>query len=81
MSNVEILMKNGCTKQEAERHLKNGSIVFTDFEEHFDAYMTEWGIEENEVPEYRRMIDEKIPVRDWGVVEDSGKTYYIMYVL
>ena len=29
----------------------------------------------------RRMIEEKIPAMDWGIVEDDGKTYYIMYVL
>lgn len=32
MTDVEILMKNGCTKTEAEKHLKNGSTIFTDFE-------------------------------------------------
>ena len=27
---IAILMKDNCTKSEAEKHLKNGSIVFTD---------------------------------------------------
>ena len=27
------------------------------------------------------MVMNKIPVRDWGIVEDNGKTYYIMYAL
>lgn len=78
---IEILMKDNCTKSESEKHLKNGSTVFEDFEEHFDDYMKEWDIEEEEILAYRKMIDEKIPVQDWGVVEDNGKTYYIMYVL
>lgn len=77
---IEILMMDGCTRQEAEKHLKNDSVVFTDFEEHFDDYMKEWDIEE-EIPAYRKMIDEKNPVPDWGIVEDDGKTYYIMYIL
>lgn len=78
---IEILMMDRCTKTEAEKHLKNGSVVFTDFEEHFNDYMKEWDIEEDEIPTYKRMIEEKIPVPDWGVVEEDGKTYYIMYVL
>lgn len=78
---IEILKKDGCTKAEAERHLKRGSIVYSDFEEHFDYYMQEGFYEEEEILKYRRMIDEKIPATDWGIVEDEGKTYYIMYVL
>ena len=42
---VEILIMDRCTKKEAEKHLKNGSTVFTDFEEHFDNYMKEWDID------------------------------------
>lgn len=78
---IEILMMDRCTKAEAEKHLNNGSIVFTDFEEYFNDYMKEWDIEEEEIPTYKKMIEEKIPVTDWGIVEDDGKTYYIMYVL
>lgn len=78
---IEILMKDGCTKHDAEKHLKNGSIIFTDFEQHFDDYMKEWDFDEEDILIYRNMIDKKIPAPDWGVVEDDGKTYYIMYVL
>lgn len=80
---IEILMLDRCTKSEAEKHLKNGSTVFEgdDFEKFFDDYMKEWSIEEDDIEEYRKMITDKIPARDWGIVEDNGKTYYIMYVL
>ena len=78
---IEILMKDNCTKAEAEKHLKNGSGIFTDFEEHFEKYMEEWKSDEEEVSTFKRMIDSKIPASDWGIVEDAGKTYYIMYVL
>ena len=80
---IEILMLDRCTKSEAEKHLKNGSTVFEgdDFEKFFDDYMKEWNIEEEDIEEYRKMITDKIPVRDWGIVEDNGETYYIMYVL
>ena len=27
------------------------------------------------------MITDKVPVADWGIVDDGGKTYYIMYAL
>ena len=81
MNDIEILMMDGCTKREAEKHLNNGSIVFDDFEENFDSYMNDWDVSEEDVPKFRKMIDEKKPSRDWGIVESDGKTYYIMYCL
>lgn len=78
---IEILMKDKCTRKEAERHLKNGSTVFEDFEENFESYMDEWGVEEEEQEKYKDMIKTGNPVADWGVVKKDGKTYYIMYVL
>ena len=76
-------MMDGCTKSEAEKHLKNGTAVFDgkDFEKNFESYMEEWGIDGDDRAEYKAMIEEKKPADDWGIVEDSGKTYYIMYVL
>lgn len=81
MKDIEVLMMDGCTKSEAEKHLKKGAMVFEDFEENFNAYMNEWGIEEEKKEKYRKMINEKTPIEDWGIVEDGGKTYYIMYRL
>ena len=78
---IKILMSDGCTRAEAEKHLKKGSVVFDDFEENFDQYMKEWGYNEEEEEAYRKMVTDKTPVADWGVVEQDGKTYYIMYLL
>ena len=78
---IELLMLDRCTKSEAEKHLKNGSTIFEDFEENIESYLNEWNIEEEDKNEYRKMVTDKIPVRDWGIVEDNEKTYYIMYVL
>ena len=85
---IEILMKDRCTKSEAEKHLKNGTTIFEDFEKNFEKYMEEWKYlaedeEEynNMVKSYRNMIETGEPVTDWGVVKLEGKTYYIMYVL
>lgn len=78
---IEILMMDGCTKNDAEKHLKNGTIVFDDFEEKFEIYMEEWGCGEDKIQEFQEMIKTKIPVLDWGVVENEGHTYYIQYVL
>ena len=78
---IEILMEDRCTKSEAEKHLKNGTIIFEDFEENFEKYMDEWDIEEEEREVYRNMIETGEPITDWGVVKLEGKTYYIMYVL
>lgn len=78
---IELLMLDRCTKSEAEKHLKNGSTIFEDFEENIESYLDEWNIEEEDKDEYRKMVTDKIPARDWGIAEDDGKTYYIMYVL
>ena len=78
---IELLMLDRCTKSEAEKHLKNGSTIFEDFEENIESYLDEWNIEEEDKDGYRKMVTDKIPARDWGIVEDDGKTYYIMYVL
>lgn len=78
---IKLLMLDRCTKSEAEKHLKNGSTIFEDFEENIESYLNEWNIEEEDKDEYRKMVTDKIPARDWGIVEDNGKTYYIMYVL
>lgn len=43
--------------------------------------MMELNIKDEEIEEYRQMIEKKIPVPDWGIVETNGNTYYIMYVL
>lgn len=83
MTDLEVMMMDGCTKSEAEKHLKNGSVVFDeeDFKKHFDDYMDEWGIDEESRGEYKSMIDDKKPATDWGIVEHDGKIWYIMYVL
>ena len=78
---IEILMEDRCTKSEAEKHLKNGTIIFDDFEENFEKYMEEWDIEEEDREAYQKMIETGEPITDWGIVEKDGKTYYIMYAL
>lgn len=61
--------------------MKNRSIVYTDFAENLESYLDEWNIDEDEREEYRKMVIEKISAIDWEIVEDNGKTYYIIYVL
>lgn len=79
--NIDILMLAGSTKAEAEKHLEAGATVYTDFEENFDLHMDELDATEEEKEEYKKMIENKIPVQDWAVVEYDGKTYYIQYCL
>ena len=78
---VELLMKDGDTRSEAEKHLKDGAMIIEDLAENLESYLDEWDIEEEDREAYRKMIKNKIPVADWGIVEDGGKTFYIMYVL
>lgn len=78
---VELLMKDGDTRSEAEKHLKDGAMIIEDLAENLESYLDEWDVEEEDREAYRNMIENKTPVADWGVVEDDGKTFYIMYVL
>ena len=78
---IEILMEDRCTRAEAEKHLKDGTIIFEDFAENLESYLDEWDIEEEDREAYRKMVADKIPVADWGIVEQDGKTYYIEYAL
>lgn len=81
---IEILTKDGCTRAEAEKHLNNGTAIFEDFEENLDSYIKEFsdddvvGFDEES---FRQMVYTKRPLADWGIVEQDGKTYYIMYCL
>lgn len=81
MTDVEVLMKDGCTKSEAENHLKKGAQVIDDFEKHFADYMIEWSVSDEDAEDYRQMIETKIPLSDWGIVQTENNTYYIAYVL
>lgn len=78
---IEILMADGCTRSDAEKHLKNDTTVFDDFAEHLKNYMNEWNIDEEDREAYMNMIETGVPAIDWGVVKDAGEVYYIMYVL
>lgn len=80
---IEILMMDCGTRSDAEKHLKNGSVIFDgeDFQKHFESYMDELDADEEERARYRAMVDHKKSIPDWGIVEDGGKTYYIMYAL
>lgn len=83
MKDIELLMLDGCTRSEAERHLQRGTAVFEadDLKAHFADYMQEWGVDEEEQEAYKEMLDSKKPLTDWSVVEQDGKAYFIQYVL
>lgn len=43
--------------------------------------MIEWGISDEDAEDYKRMIETKTPLSDWGIVQTENNTYYIAYVL
>ena len=53
---IEILIEDGCTKSEAEKHLNRGALVLDDFEENFDTYMKEWDYDEEEKEFYKKKV-------------------------
>lgn len=80
---IQILQADRCTRKEAERYLENRVTIFTaqDFEANFDNYMKEWfgTWDEEEIQAHRKMIEQKIPLTDWSIVDFEGNTYYIQY--
>lgn len=76
---IKILKLDGCTTAEAVKALEKGAIIYDDFEQNLENYLTEWGLDESEKQEYRQMVKSGVPVEDWGIVEDDKK-YYIQYV-
>lgn len=81
---VEILILDGCTRDEAEKYLRSGTTVFDgeDFEDNFETYMNEWDACEDMRQDLKQMIETKKPCPTWGwsAVGLNNKTYYIMYV-
>lgn len=82
MTDLDILMLDRCTLDEAKQYLKNKTIVFDgeEFEANSEIYMEQLTTDDNEREAFKEMIDTKEPATDWGIVEHNGKTWYIMYV-
>lgn len=78
---IEILMLDNCTKAEAVKHLKDGTIVYADFEEKFDEYIKGWNYDDELVDDFRNMVKTHKPIDGWSIVKYNGKTCYIEYVL
>ena len=87
---IAVLMKDRCTKKEAERFLMEGTSIFEskEFEQHFDLYMDErfprnqYDSEERQewIRKFKEMMEHGTAVEDWGIVEDEHGKYYIEYV-
>lgn len=78
---IEILIKDGHAPKEAQKHLKNGAVIFEDLEENFLMYSKEWDLTETEKADFLKMFQNKKPLQDWGIVTENGKNYYIQYFL
>lgn len=83
----KALILDGNTYREAERRLNHGTaIVYSarDFETNFNDYMEQWGVnqDQDELDEFRAMVDYEVAVTDWSIVKLDGEVaYYIEYVL
>lgn len=79
---IKVLMKDRCTKKEAEDALKRGSIVYPDFEENLELYLAEAEemIDKEYAESLRHMVETQTKICDWSIVEMNGKRYYIQYV-
>lgn len=77
---IEILMADRCTKSEAEKLLKLGTIIFdekSEFLEHINE-----GMEEDEDKEPYTLDDVKNGwVENASVTNYEGKEFYIVYIV
>ena len=80
---IEILMADGCTKDDAIKHINSGTIVYEDLEENLDSYLDEMkGYNDEEIIEgIKNMVITKDPLPDWGVVNKDGKYFFAAYAL
>lgn len=83
--NVEILMEDGCTGKEAEKHLNNGTAVYTleDFTENFE-FMKNFHEDADEIEadkKIKKMLETKIPMDGYSFVKYDGKEWLISYCL
>ena len=80
---VEILILDGCTRDEAKKYLKRGTFIFDgeDSKDNFDRYMSDWGFCEDMRQKLKQMIKtKKFCPCGWSAVEFKHRIYYIMYV-
>lgn len=80
---IAILMEDRCTRNEAVKLLKKGTTIFghNDFAENFDSYMKDFGCDNEEIENFKNMVENREPVTGWSVVDYNENTYYIMYIL
>ena len=82
---IEILMADGCTKSDAEKHFKNDTTIYCDLEENLDTYLSDWEYLNDDLDDVKytdaiaKMVQTKEPLAGWGIVEKDGKTYDIEY--
>lgn len=81
---IEIIMAAGSTKYEAEKHLKNGTIIYEydDYINNASGYM--YGLEEEDQKKLLEAIKNKEPnitKYDHSVVNYENKWYVIEYAL
>lgn len=84
MRDVDILMRDGCTKQEAEKYIKESRATvygsLDDFKTDFgDAYLP---LLESNGAETDDELTEKLlakQIEDMGAVTIDGQTYVIVY--
>lgn len=77
---LKILMMDNNTREDAEKCLENGAIVFStvSFMRYCKLCVEDWG-DEKIGEQLQNMMDTKIPLDGWGIVKTKWDTYYILY--
>lgn len=80
IDDIDILMKDNHTQEDAEKCLKNGAIVFDtiSFMKYCKQYVEDWK-DKKMGKQFQNMMDTKNPLDGWGIVKTKWDTYYILY--
>lgn len=72
---IKILMQDRCTRKEAEKHLKTGTIIYDDPQEYID------NLKENDCfdPEHDTLENYRRGVPDISMVKYNNREYLIAY--
>ena len=71
---IAILEQDGCTRKEAERHLKTGTTIYENPEEYIEM------LKDNDCYEGETLDDIRKGMQDISMVTYEGHEYLIMYV-
>lgn len=81
MTNIEVLMQDGCTKAEAENHLKRGTVVYEESDkDYFIEESVSQGFTEYELDDLREQCVEEGNDPEGDIFDSMADELYKRYM-